>query len=284
MTDNFETIFNYNYYEEEEDSEIYHRSLSSEIPQEITNIFIDNNEEISRTTIQNNIGLQMNRDTLSPQKILNIPILNQTIKDKEEQKEKNKNIIINDINIEISANFTLIEKKNNATESTTKEEINKNNIEYFYNKICKAKILIINVLIKFLNYIISKIYDNKIGNGPFRKELKNIDMCRIKLGSKDNNKKLMNTTLKEILSTKIKKTYTSYPPKINNIIIDNLLNEKDEEKRQVFNNLFNKSFGEWINCFKNPKNHLKKIYEEQLKLKNDKKELIKIIENFEKYI
>ena len=88
--------------------------------------------------------------------------------------------------------------------------------------------------------------------------------------------------MKEILSTKISKKYNGPPSEINNIIINKLLNEKEEEKRQIFNNIFNKTFREWIHNLIDPKDDLKKIYEEMLlKSNDDGNELRKIIQNFE---
>ena len=94
----------------------------------------------------------------------------------------------------------------------------------------------------------------------------------------------MNKTIKEILSTKINNKYTFPNSDYNKIVIDKLLNEKDEKKRIKFENILNKTFGEWIHYFQDPKDKLKQLYEEELKAKNKRNNLDYIINNFENII
>ena len=54
-------------------------------------------------------------------------------------------------------------------------------------------------------------------------------------------------SLKEIFSAKISSKYTSFLPNHNEIIIKRALNDKDENKREIFNKLFNLTF---IDCLK----------------------------------
>ena len=46
----------------------------------------------------------------------------------------------------------------------------------------------------------------------------------------------------------------------------------------------NKTFGEWIHYFQDPKDKLKQLYEEELKAKNKRNNLDYIINNFENII
>ena len=136
------------------------------------------------------------------------------------------------------------------------------------------------MIYKYINDTISEEYKDKKNIGLFY-SLKKIDKTEIIIANKKYNIELMNKTMKEILSTKISKKYTSPSYNSNEIIIKKLLNEKDKKKRIKFENIFNKTLREWINDLEDPKDKLKEIYEEELKLKNNKNELDEIIKNFE---
>ena len=267
---NYEHIHNYSNFGEE------FNSLNYDNSQETPNFFIDNDEYFE--ILQNNIKSKMEYPILSTSNIQKNIILNENIKDKEESKEKNINIEIHDINLE-KTKISTLKKKDNALTIINKGEKNKK--AYINNKIRKAKLFIIKVIIQYINYKISKLYNNKKNNAILSK-IKIIDTSEIKCVKKDYNIELLNKTLKEILSTKISKKYNGPPSEINNTIIEKLLNEKDEEKRQIFNNIFNKTFREWIHNLVDPKDELKKIYEEMLlKQKDDGNEISTILENFE---
>ena len=270
---NYDHMNNYNIFEEEFNT-FNDNSLESRI------FFIDNEKYFG--ILQNNIKSKMENSMLSTSNIHKNLNFNDNIKNKEEPKEEPKekiNIEIPDINLE-KTNKSTLNKKNNTLIIINKGE-KKNKKAHLDNKIRKAKLFIIKVIIQYINYKISKLYNNKKSNGIFSK-IKIIDTSQIKCVKKDYNIELLNKTLKEILSTKISKKYNGPPSEINNIIIEKLLNEKEEEKRQIFNNIFNKTFREWIHNLIDPKDDLKKIYEEMLlKSNDDGNELRKIIQNFE---
>ena len=251
-------------------------SLNYDNSQESPNFFIDNGEYFG--ILQNTIVSKMENSILSTSNIQKNLIFNERI-DKDEPKEKNINVEIHDINLE-ETNKSTLKKKDNTLTIMNKGDTKYKKV-YLDNKIRKAKILIIKVIIQYINYKISKLYNNKKSNGILSK-LKIIDTSQIKSVKKNYNIELLNKTLKEILSTKISKKYNGPPTEINNTIIGKLLNEKDEEKRQIFNNIFNKTFREWIHNLVDPKDELKNIYEEMLlKQKDDGNEISTILENFE---
>ena len=123
----------------------------------------------------------------------------------------------------------------------------------------KSKRLLINAMISYVNDIIKKVYGGKIGKGIInQKIIKKIEPSESQNISIAHNKKLLKKTLKEILSAHISKRFTSVIiPDINKIIINKLLNEEDEDKRQIFNDLFNKTFKDWILILSDPKGELK---------------------------
>ena len=210
---------------------------------------------------------------------------NEVIKVKEELKNNNNNNLnfkITDINLEETQRATILKKKSES-KITINDNKNENKIKNIDNKIRKAKIIIINVIRQYINNQILKIYNKIKDNGIFS-TLRKIDTSKINCAKKDFNMKLMEKSFKEIISLEIKGKYTSPPSNVNERIINKLLNEKDESKRKIFNDLFNKSLKNWINDLKDPKDELKIIYEEELKLKDDQEEIDEVIKNFENII
>ena len=171
-------------------------------------------------------------------------------------------------------------KKIKKQEKKEKNE-NKKNLKI------KTKRIIINVLIDYTNYTIKKVYGGKIGNGVFnQKIIRQIKSSEIENITINHIKQLLHKTIKEILSTDISKKYTSVLSNFNEKIINDLLNEENEDKRKIFNDLFNKTFLDWILMLFDPKGELKDVYEEELhkNKKRDENEINKInqmIKNFE---
>ena len=114
----------------------------------------------------------------------------------------------------------------------------------------KVKNLVLNYTLKFINIKIKDIYKGNIGNGVIRKELVPLNHS-IKYDSTiENNKIFINKTLKEIFSENISSRFKSYYfPNRNNIIINRLLDDKDEKKRLFFQRLFNIKFIQCVEAF-----------------------------------
>ena len=152
----------------------------------------------------------------------------------------------------ILENENITEKKNLSLAHTKKAlgRKRKNSEEKgIHNKYCEDNILrkikstILFYLLDFLNIVINKIYDGKIGKGLFKKELKKLNQKQI-VDTK-RNQLFLNKSLKDIFSEDISSKFTNFPPNQNKTIIENLLNERDLEKRQKFKNLFSLTF---LNC------------------------------------
>ena len=113
----------------------------------------------------------------------------------------------------------------------------------------KCKHLVLKYALIFINNKIKDIYNGNIGNGIFRKELKTINQfqkCNINI---DFNKEFLTKTLGDIFSDDITRRYAYAPLKHNKMIINYLLNEKDENKRIYFHKLFNINFMQCLNHF-----------------------------------
>jgi len=111
----------------------------------------------------------------------------------------------------------------------------------------KAKNLIIDYALDFLNEKINQIYKGNIGKGIKIKKLLPINRFSKSDTSIQHNKDILNKTLGDIFSISISARYIYYSPNHNKELIKRLLNEKDENKRLYFKNLFNITF---LDCLK----------------------------------
>ena len=140
----------------------------------------------------------------------------------------------------------------------------KYNFDYILRK---CKIILINTLYNFINNKIKEIYNNN------DRQLICITSEILSNGKISYNKSLLMKTLIELFSkptTKKLKFLREYNEKL----IEELLNEKDDDKRNYFQNLFNLTFLDCLEHFTN-----KRVIEELqglktfLEIKNDENEL-----------
>ena len=109
----------------------------------------------------------------------------------------------------------------------------------------KIKATLITNLSLFINSLILKIYNGNIGNGIFRKEFFKMVQNQIIKGKKD--KEFLVKKLEDIFSEDISSKFTLYPKNHNKKLVENLLNENDEIKRDFFKQLFSLTF---LDCLK----------------------------------
>ena len=157
------------------------------------------------------------------------------------------------------------------------------------NKIREIRIMIINnLLLNYLNNQIFIKYDKNIGYDIFAKKLMKIEPSNITINNAKFNRKLLASSLKDIFQNKIQKKYSNYPQDHNMKLINKLLNEDDDKKRQFFNILFSKTFLECLQCLNGQiiiegLEGLKKFFEQNLKnSKKDIEQIKFIIKNYEK--
>ena len=114
----------------------------------------------------------------------------------------------------------------------------------------KAKTLIIDYALDFLNKKISQIFKGNLGNGINIKKLFPIDRFSKSDTSIQHNKDILNKTLGDIFSIDIGARHLkSYSQNHNKQLIKRLLNDKDEKKRIFFKKLFNITFSECLKRF-----------------------------------
>ena len=128
---------------------------------------------------------------------------------------------------------------------TKSSEEDANHTKYQEDNITrKIKCIVISILSCFLNDLIAKIYNNNIGKGIFKKEL--LKMNQNQIIDLKSNKEFINKKLKEIFSNEISSKFSCYPPEHNKLLVEELLNENDIEKRKTFENIFSLTFLECI--------------------------------------
>ena len=116
------------------------------------------------------------------------------------------------------------------------------------NIIRKCKFIVLSHIMDFINAKIKEKYKN-IGYGIKIKQLMKINKAQVSNIKTDYNLKFMNKQLKDIFSDTISTKYTRFPLKKNENLIKELINEKDDEKKEYFNNLFSLTFSDCLNHF-----------------------------------
>ena len=191
--------------------------------------------------------------------------------------------------IKVKEDIKIIDDKSlEDTDKSTRKKIKKRKYIKRYPKILnndnrfrQTKIILINTFIKYINKKIQKIYNNNIGNGINIKKIYKIDYSEIKNVDIKSIREFMSKTLKDFFSLNINNKFTYFPRDFNKKVIEGLLKEKNEEKRKIFNNIFNKTFREWAQYLVEEKDELTIIFDEELKTRNKEffKETIKNLNN-----
>ena len=214
----------------------------------------------------------------------------QNYKDFDLFKFKDLNLTSSDINSNDSNSLNILQKKRNVSfyKKGEKEDLDKYSRD---NLLRRVKKIALDSLIKFDNDIIRKIYKNNIGNGIVIKKLFKNNYFQIKCIGVIFNKELLKRSQGEILSSNITTKFTYYPLDHNKKLIEELINEKDLEKREIFKNIFNKTL---LECIEHSigKKHFKEleglenIFEKELLNLNEndeyKNQLKKVFNDIEK--
>ena len=234
--------------------------------------------------------------------------INSMDKYEEESKEKikdiNKIFNINDlfkidsINLPKSEDIKLKKKRGRKRKSPKIEKKEPHNKYSDDNIIKKCKHLVLKYTLEFINNKIKKVYNGNIENGPLKKELQIINNSQKSNSHAEFNKNFIKKKLGEIFSENISGKYKkNYPHNHNKLLIEELMNEKDENKKSFFNKLFNLNFMQCLDHFIGNK-YIKELnglqYFEQIKddilnkYKEDGNTYIKYLDyylkNFEKIV
>ena len=171
-------------------------------------------------------------------------------KDKEISHKNNKKIIFN-------INHKKTTKKENKDNSSNVSESENEKPKIIHNKFSddnlriKCKYIVLSYLKDFINEKIASIYKFNLGEGIKIKKLMNLNKKQVSNAKITDNKVFMKKTLAEIFSDSISTRYTNLPKNKNEVLIQELINEKDEAKRKYFQKLFNLNFLECVDHFSN---------------------------------
>ena len=188
-----------------------------------------------------------------------------------------------------------IEKKNKCGRKRKGEKYDNYNDEHDKfsddNARRKVKRIIFTHLLAYINKQIKIKYNGEIGKGIFKKELYILNQAQISNSSVNFNKELLKKTLYDIFSDKISKRITNYPEDHNKVIIEELINEKDKEKRIYFQNLFNLTFSDCLEYLTGDKHfeqlnglelfsEFKEIKQDYLNKYDDGEEYVKLLKYY----
>jgi len=113
-----------------------------------------------------------------------------------------------------------------------------------------SKHLVLDSDFKLINKKIEEKYNGNISHGIFVKQLLILNKKNISDTSIQPNKDFLKKTLGEIFSENISSRYTTYNPCHNNLIINELINEKDKDKKNYFEKLFSITFVDSLKHFR----------------------------------
>ena len=156
----------------------------------------------------------------------------------------------------------------------------------------KCKHILINNVMEFTNEKLKTLYKGELGNSIFRKQLLTLNKEQKSEASIDYNKNFIHKSIGDIFSDKISSRFTNYLPEHNKLLIQNLVSEKDEEKKKYFNNLFKLTFLDCLNHFRGTQTYEElegmKSFEDIKSNLNDASDYIELLKyylfNFEKII
>ena len=167
-------------------------------------------------------------------------------KGKDDLKKPKEKVIFK---IEYNADKKILNQNKKRKIKETSDKIEAIHTKYADDNIIrKCKFIVLSHIMDFINAKIKEKYKN-IGYGIKIKQLMKINKAQVSNIKTDYNLKFMNKQLKDIFSDTISTKYTRFPLKKNENLIKELINEKDDEKKEYFNNLFCLTFSDCLNHF-----------------------------------
>jgi hypothetical protein len=140
-------------------------------------------------------------------------------------------------------------KRNNSLIKGNHSKFSPDNMQ----KKIKSKVLSSTMI--FINKKIEKIYQIKSKNNKKKNQLKQIPHDTIKNTNIKFNQQLLNNSLLDIFSVDISTKNKNFKKSFNKDLIQRLINDKNEENKIYFTNLFNIKFVQCIEHIRNSKNY-----------------------------
>ena len=266
------------------------------------NYSIDLNESIANINLydNNNNILNINFDPefenneiepniISSNSVYNINNFHFSIIDKKDSMS-NSNIIKEEIKNDLNNNKNQKNlgrkcKRNKLLSPKDKKISNDNNKIKVHDKFTddnvrkKVKNLVLKNLFEFINNKIKSMYNSNIGHGNSEKKL--LCLKTQKTDTYSSYLEFMNKNLKDIFSQDISEKCSLYSKDHNKEIIESLINDEDEIKKNYFTNLFSLTFEDCLKNFRGEKNKKEEL--EGFKNFSSIKEQL-LIENEEEYV
>ena len=173
---------------------------------------------------------------------------------KDDVKNNDNQLIENSKEIEINLDNNLLANSDNNKNEDSNKILNKKRkrveetdaLAFNADKILKRiRILTIDSSFLFINKKIRTIYNNDIGKSIIIKQFLQIDKEKLSHSSVEFDKEFLNKKMKEILSDRISKKYTNYPPNKNKELVEILINDK-EKGGDYFKELFDLKFVDYL--------------------------------------
>ena len=142
------------------------------------------------------------------------------------------------------------EKKNLGRKKKSYEGLGEHNKFSDDNIIRKCKHVILDSVFVFINEKIKLFYSDMSKRALKERTLFKLKQNQSRSSMVNYNKMFLNKTLKSIFSENISTKYSRYSPSHNKEIIELLINEKDENKRNTFNIIFNLTFFDCLKHFR----------------------------------
>ena len=111
----------------------------------------------------------------------------------------------------------------------------------------KIKHVVLKSIMEFINNKIKEIFNGNIGYSIFKKELLTLNKAQKSDATIKYNQKFLSKTLNDIFSEDISGRFSNFPLDHNKLLINNLINGKDENINIIFRKIFDLTF---ITCEK----------------------------------
>ena len=204
---------------------------------------------------------------------------------------ENREIVDPEPFIQINNNRTIIDKKKCGRKRKNENNTTEHNKFSDDNVRRRVKHLCFKYLLLFINSQIKEIYNNKIGQGIFQKQLQTLNQSQISNAKILFNQQLLEKNLGEIFSDKVTGKLTNIQSDHNKKLIQKLINEEDIEKRIYFQKLFNVKLKDCFEHFSGNKvinelegmelfNEISEITSEYLEKYEDGKDYIQQLEYY----
>ena len=144
-------------------------------------------------------------------------------------------------------NNNLGRKRKNSSEKGAHNKYTSDNL------IRKCKAVMINILSNLINKKISENYNDELPFQNKKRKLMKMHQYQIVNSNIKYNQLFLNKTLKEIFSENLSTRCTTFPQEHNKDLVNDLLNEKDLKKKEIFEDLFNLTFLDCIEHFRGSK-------------------------------